>query len=492
MKQVAAYIKRPWFLFYFISFFFVGYSSYLLLNQPKDQLIFSVLPLALFVIFLAVFSLEKLALFTVFCTPLAITLKEMGFYYSSLDLSLPTEPLMAGIMLLFILHQLHQGIISYKLLTHPITLCILFQLFWTFITCFTSEMPVISIKFLIARLWFVCTAYFVCSYLFSKQKNMFRFLWLYIIPLILVILYTLQGQARHGFDEKSADWIMSPFYNDHTAYAAAIAMFIPVLIGFLLQKHYALYIKIIIVGILVLYLTATIFSYTRAAWLSLAGAMAVFSLLLLRIKFRYLLIGITLTVSVFAIFQTQIVLSLQRNNTDSDGNLSDNLQSISNIKTDPSNVERLNRWDCALKMFKERPFTGWGPGTYMFQYAPFQSPELKTVISTNAGTNGNSHSEYLGPLSEQGLFGLLSFLAVLLSVYFTAFKLCYSLKDRKLKILVYSVLLGLTTYFVHGFLNNFLDTDKAAIPFWGFIAIILSVDIYHLREANISETSAPV
>lgn len=487
MNQLILYIKKPQFWYYFLTLLFVFVSTYLILNQPKNHLLFSALPVVLLIVFLALFSIEKLTLFTVFCTPLAITLKDIGLH-DTLNLSLPTEPLMAGIMILFLFHQLLNGIIDKKVFSHPITICILFSLFWTTVTCFTSEMPVVSIKFLIARLWFICTAYFICSYIFKNQKNMFRFLWFYIIPLILVIFYTLLGQARHGFDEKSADWIMTPFYNDHTAYAAVIAMFIPVLIGFIFQKDYAFHLKIIIVSIIALCLIATVFSYTRAAWLSLAGAIAIFIFLLLRIKFRFLLFTALLGGLVFVLFQTQITLALQRNNTDSDGDLSKNIQSIGNIKTDPSNVERLNRWDCAFKMFKQRPIVGWGPGTYMFQYAPFQSPELKTVISTNAGTNGNSHSEYLGPLSEQGLLGCLSFIAVMLSVYFTGFRLCYTLTDRKLKILVYSVLLGLTTYFVHGFLNNFLDTDKASVPFWGFIAIILSVDLFHnsYREKIIS------
>jgi hypothetical protein len=44
------------------------------------------------------------------------------------------------------------------------------------------------------------------------------------------------------------------------------------------------------------------------------------------------------------------------------------------------------------------------------------------------------------------------------------------------------VLLGLVTYFTHGFLNNFLDTDKLSVPVWGFIAILVALDVYHLTE----------
>jgi len=33
------------------------------------------------------------------------------------------------------------------------------------------------------------------------------------------------------------------------------------------------------------------------------------------------------------------------------------------------------------------------------------------------------------------------------------------------------------TYFIHGVLNNYLDTDKASIPFWGFIAVLVAMDL---------------
>lgn len=59
-----------------------------------------------------------------------------------------------------------------------------------------------------------------------------------------------------------------------------------------------------------------------------------------------------------------------------------------------------------------------------------------------------------------------------------------------MKSLVLAVLLGLVTYFVHGVLNNFLDTDKASVPFWGFIAILVVIDIYHSRVKSFMHDNA--
>jgi O-antigen ligase len=178
----------------------------------------------------------------------------------------------------------------------------------------------------------------------------------------------------------------------------------------------------------------------------------------------------------FFIFQTQIIILLNQNSTASGGDASQDLQSVTNIKTDDSNLERINRWSCAIKMFEKKPFVGWGPGTYMFQYAPFQKNSERSLISTNSGTNGNAHSEYLGPLSEQGILGIVWVIALLFTVLNTGFRVVYNNKNKTQRTLAVLLLTGLVTYFVHGFLNNFLDTDKLSIPFWGFIAALVYLD----------------
>ena len=49
------------------------------------------------------------------------------------------------------------------------------------------------------------------------------------------------------------------------------------------------------------------------------------------------------------------------------------------------------------------------------------------------------------------------------------------------------LMLGLVTYFTHGVLNNYLDTDKASVPVWGFIAIIVAIDLYFTQNSKEKE-----
>jgi hypothetical protein len=57
--------------------------------------------------------------------------------------------------------------------------------------------------------------------------------------------------------------------------------------------------------------------------------------------------------------------------------------------------------------------------------------------------------------------------------------LYYTSTSDEVKFLSIGILIGLFTYFLHGFLNNFLDQDKASAPFWSMIAIIVALDVYH-------------
>jgi O-antigen ligase len=122
----------------------------------------------------------------------------------------------------------------------------------------------------------------------------------------------------------------------------------------------------------------------------------------------------------------------------------------------------------------------------MFQYAPFQMWRDKTVISTNMGDWGNAHSEYIGPLAESGILGTLTLIILIITVFYIGLKRYASLdKERSTKILLLCAILGLITYCTHGFLNNFLDTDKASALFWGYIAIIVAIDVrYRKLEAE--------
>ncbi len=463
---------------YLLTAVFLVVNFFLVLQ--KDVYWLFLLPIALIVLIYYLISLDKILLFITFLTPFAVELRGME---GGLGVSLPTEPLMFGVLLIFVANLLLDRGYDKKAATHPISYVIYASLLWMFFTSLTSEIPLVSLKYLLSRLWFVVPFYFVAVLMFKKTSNIKKFMILYMIALSIIVIYTIIQHAKYGFEEDAGHWVMSPFYNDHTAYGAILAMFLPVAVGFVFFPQITKRERIFSFIMLTILTTGIILSYGRAAWISVLVAIGVFILIKLRIKFYIIAASFIFIVGTFFVFQNQIFDKLSKNKQDSSGNITEHVQSISNITSDASNLERINRWQAALRLFNERPIVGWGPGTYQFVYSPFQSSQEKTIISTNLGDKGNAHSEYLGSLADMGIPGMFIFILLVIFIIITGLRV-YKNGDINVKFLSLMALLGLISYFAHGFLNNFLDTDKLSVPFWGFIAILVALDIYHIPKSG--------
>jgi len=361
---------------------------------------------------------------------------------------------------------------------HPISIAIIVYLVWLLITAISSSAPMASIKLLITRLWFISSFYLLAYSWFQENKNIHRFVKAYLLGLCLVAIYTIIIHATKGFEHEAAHWVMSPFFKDHTSYGMALALILP--FGFYMRKWASKdKISALFTVVLVILILATVLSYTRAAWLSLIVAACVFVIMKLRIRFSLLFSGIAIFTSLLCVFQSDILMALEKNSQDSSDSFMEHVESMFNISTDASNLERINRWKSAIRLFEERPHVGWGAGTYQFNYAPYQNHFEKSIISTNAGNMGNAHSEYLSVLAETGWPGLLIFLVLIVMIFTKGIVLYHKLEDKQEQWMLMACILGLTTYFTHAFLNNFLDMDKASVPIWAFVAIIVVLDQRH-------------
>jgi len=464
---------------------------YIIVNSfliSQEQFWFSVIPGILLIVMVYVFALDKIYLLIAFFTPISVDVKEIGLIKGDIGLSIPAEPLLFGLMFFFIVKLVFDRHFDKRVFRHPVSIALYFYLIWMFLTSITSEIPLVSFKFFLARLWFVIPIYFFGVMVMRNYRNIPRFVWAYVISLIGVIAWTISQHAINGFSKHAAHWVMSPFYNDHTSYGAVLAMFIPVLFGLLFYYRKPSQ-RVFTSLVLIIFLIAIYLSISRAAWASVVIAFGIYILIRFHIRVSWVLTAAAIMLFFVFSFQEQILMKLEKNKQDSSSDFVEQVQSMSNIATDASNLERINRWMSAIRLFEARPVQGWGPGTYQFVYAPFQSVEQKTVISTNAGNRGTAHSEYLLALSEQGLIGMINFIVVLLLVTLTALRNYRRFENKQLRTLSLITYLGLTTYIAHALFNNFLDTDKMSVPFWGFIAILVAMDIYYDEQRESIEAT---
>ncbi len=431
-------------------------------------------PLALLVMWLFYVKLETGLLLMALLTPFAVNVALMP----GMELSMPVEPMMILFSFFFFFRVLVARTYDLRILRHPVSLLLLASLAWWMVTSCTSRLPWVSFKYFIARLWFVVPFYFAAVQIFRNSKRISQFYWAYAIGLGIVILIATSKTLGNFSDLQTLHRVMRPFYNDHTAYGCAIALLIPASVYFIFGGQWKGWQRVLTLLLFVLLCTGLFFSYCRAAWISVVAAVGIYVLIRMGMKVKWMVLLFGLGVGVFFAYQSDVLYRLGKNHQDSSYTLADQVKSISNISTDASNVERLNRWASAIRLWKESPVFGVGPGTYQFLYGSYQKSYQLSTISTNAGNLGNAHSEYIGPMTEQGLPGVLLVAALFLTTFATGVRVYRTAKDPAVSRMALAFTLSLLTYYVHGVFNNFLDTDKLSVPFWAFTAVVVALDLY--------------
>jgi putative inorganic carbon (HCO3(-)) transporter len=435
------------------------------------------IPVAIAVLLLSIYKTEKFILLTGALAPLSVNVNDIG---GGLGLALPTEPLIIWIFCLLCMRFFMQGKANLTPLKHPVVLLVIGYTAWLWLSSVYSSMPLVSFKFSLARTWYIVVFFIGSIYLFRKMQNIHYFFSALVFCTLILVIYTLIQHAAYGFIRSASYGISWPFFPDHGMYAAAIAFCVSILVFYTfngavfgIKPGWApllgFFLVVLLLGIVV--------SYTRATWLSLIAALGVYVLLRFRIKFYWIMLALV-SVSAYGIInQDTLLYNLEANKQGSSDELEGHVKSVSNITTDPSNLERINRWKCAARMVSERPVFGFGPGTFVFQYGPFQQSSEMTIISTNTGDLGDAHSEYFSAMSETGFPGMALWVGITLLTMATAFRVIYRTEDRKIKITALMALLGLVTYHTHAFLNNYSQYDKIAVPLWTFSAVIVVLDL---------------
>ena len=344
---------------------------------------------------------------------------------------------------------------------------------------FTS-MPFVSVKFTAVNLLYIIVFYLFLMQVFKRHPLLYvQLLFIYGLGLILVFLLAIYRYGQYEWNLVVIRGIFQPFYNDHTIFgasAALLAIFWTSMVIMSTDKQTRL------TGMVLapLFIAVVIVTTSRAAFLSLfVGAVAV-SLLWLRLRVRHIMLLLLATGLVVWMVSPLLVEHIRRIETisyDPHAGLLERTGSAANVTTDLSNMERLNRWVSAWRMFREKPLTGFGPGTYQFEYIPHQEPGLMNRLSvTNPwevpeGSGGTAHSEYLLALSEMGILGLIGWLVLLGRWTWVAFG-----RQRKRNRSLYAIVAfpALITYMFHALFNNFLTTDKFAFLFWGTAAWLVA------------------
>jgi O-antigen ligase len=460
----------------------VGLS--LVFRSPVSIYVGGVLAVVPALLYLLFFNRRLFYPLLVFLVPLSVTLLIGG----GTKADVPAEPLLGIMMLGVVISFLLNPSIDKKFLLHPVSILLLVELCWMIFCSINGELPVVSLKRCLVRFGFIAVFYVLFSKWMTSPLAAGKIFIIYAAGCVIPIIHGMLFHARFNFSSIAAYLMPRPFFQEHTIYGACLAFILPMLIILVFNSnHFNIRgWKLFLLSMLTLLIIAGEFlSFSRAAWLSLAVAFIFRLLLLIRIRL-WMIFTILSLVAIFAYQNSTLILdTIKRNEAVSNkGGISDHLMSVANVQSDASNLERINRWKCAVRMVKEKPVTGFGPGSYQFVYGRFQSRADLTRISTFRGTNGHAHSEFFNAISETGIPGGIIYLALLFCVLGYGLRIIYNSKVKQERIIALGALLGLITFFVHGFFNAFLDTDKMAVLVFGSVAIIVCLDIRQRKTKN--------
>lgn len=386
------------------------------------------------------------------------------YAFGSWSMRVPSEPLMllTGISWIFygkkrLIYKVKWAMGSFCLL--PIAISGLFIIWQWFCTLYAS-MPVVSAKYMLVE-----TAQWG---LFAVGMAVFPEIWrralsFLVVSMSIFVVYTLAHHAQYHFRADQALLAPMPFLPDHTLYAAVLALLLPwAYLGRLFPGKR--FLTILTAALLTIGLA---FSTCRAAWLSLVGSgILAFFWAGKNAPWKWILPAF-LFVGV-AVFYNQI-----------------SEKTAAYLHSDVSSMERLNRYDCARQMLHARPWVGFGPGTYQFEYLPFQKPENRTRISVlkpvtersvhTFGRGGGAHSEYWRAAAEAGWPGFLLWLGLVLVLLYQSGRASADTLHRSRAAPFYLiVLISLLTFFLHGLVNNFLHEGIVAALVWGQIGYFFS------------------
>jgi putative inorganic carbon (hco3(-)) transporter len=396
-------------------------------------------------------------------------------------LSVPTEPLIV-LLALFFLIDLVSDAQPYLRLFRREGLWIIPLATAFVISTFFSGMPLVSLKFSFINALFIFVFFVGFTQLLSEQPTFLReLLLIFTAGLTLVLCWGLYWYWHYGWNPVVVRGIFHPFFKDHTIFGASAALLSAFWIGQALlvrdlKQRFRVY--FFLIGLICI--VCVVVSSSRAAFLSLLASVVVYVLLWMRVRFIYIAAAVILAAATLWMLRFPVIEQMQRAEMTSDVPSLvwvERKGTVVNIRTDVSSIERMNRWISAWRMFRERPLTGYGPGTFQFKYIPYQEPALMNRLTVTdpfnvpEGSGGTAHSEYFLALSEMGIMGIIGWILLVGRFVWIAFS------NRKYKTgipAIHIAFIAISTYLFHALFNNFLTTDKFAFLFWGTAAWLIA------------------
>lgn len=321
------------------------------------------------------------------------------------------------------------------------------------ITTIISVDPVLSAQNLVVSLVSLAL-YFVIVNTLKSKEDFDRAIKIFIITAFILSIYGIIQYFTLGTTSKAwVDVNLNPdvktrvvgTFGNPNVFAEYLEHILPVAITlvFVYRKWMNKIIMTLIVGVMFVCLLMT---FSRGAWLGFASAAMLFVILKMA---KYIPLFVVGGIGAIPLLPQVII---QR------------ISTIGNVQ-DTSNAYRTYIWEGTINMIKDFWITGVGYG-----YWAFKNTFLEYGIKGSKAWH--SHNMYLEIMAEMGIFGILTFAWVVLSIFVTTIKFAKKTKDRYFRYVSIGLLCGFLSIMVHGIAEHILYMPKSVILFWMFAAFI--------------------
>jgi O-antigen ligase len=396
---------------------------------------------------------------------------------------LPDEPLMLLLALASVII-----IVSRRSLSKwpPLLVLIVLEFLWMVFTVITSTHIGFSIKYFLAKSWYLLAFVVAPVYLFKKVQTVKVSAILLLASMSIAVIVSLVRHSTYGFSFAEVNTALDPFFRNHVNYGALLVVMIP--IAFALKRFVAKR-KYLVNGLLLLLVAAVYLSYSRGAWLALlVGALSYW--LLMKKKLVLVFGSLIVLCIAFVLFMNSsdryIKYAPDYRTTIFHKNFNEHLIATYRLK-DVSTEERFYRWIAGVRMIENKWETGYGPTTFYENYKSYAIPIFKTWVSDNK-EHSTVHNYFLLLLIEQGIPGLCLFLLLFALAFRYAENIYHSTSDPSWKTIIAAVAVMLSMICTVNFLSDLIETDKIGSVFYLCIAVLIVAD-RNTRKSSLN--SAP-
>lgn len=417
------------------------------------------------------------------CQPLSTELN----LTPQLGIDFPGEILLVVLTGMVLIRWVHQPKwVPYDLIKHPLFLALLIYLCWIGITCFYSVETVLSVKYLLAKIWYIVPLVVLPQVLLKERSDSRRLALCLLVPMVLVVLQTLVRHALYGFRFEAVQKTLAPFFRNHVNYSALLVCLLPVA-GCLwmftpIENKYR---KWIGYGVL-LGMAGVFFAYSRGAWIALLAGMAIVPVIRRR-KLGILIaiagISILTTTAWLVTDENYIRFSPEHDQTIFHTDFGEHMRATVQLK-DVSTAERFYRWIAGVRMLAEKPITGFGPNSFYLHYRPYTVGSFETWVSDNP-EHSTVHNYFILIALEQGLIGLVLFCVLYFGMLFHLQSLYHRLQNPVYRTMAVTIATILVMIGVINSMSDMIETDKIGGLFWLCLGMVIWLERKSREEREV-------